>query len=197
MIPLSRGQKRTHCRKGHPFTSDSIYMHPDGNRECRTCRREQKRRWARKNPDQHRENFHVWYRKGDNSERVREKSRLYYSTHSEQERERARRWAKANPEKNREKCRRRRALKSSQIGLWDSDSFIERQLWLYQEGCCFYCQYPISHPSLLTRDFHLDHCVPLSKKGLHDVRNVVLACIPCNLHKREKTAEEFLEQQRW
>lgn len=30
---------RTHCRRGHPFSGDNLYINPDGHRECKECRR--------------------------------------------------------------------------------------------------------------------------------------------------------------
>lgn len=29
----------THCRRGHPFSGDNLYLCPCGKRECRECRR--------------------------------------------------------------------------------------------------------------------------------------------------------------
>lgn len=37
----------------------------------------------------------------------------------------------------------------------------------------------------------VDHCVPLSRGGTNDLDNLVWACLPCNLRKGTKTAEEF------
>lgn len=33
------GTKRTHCKRGHEYTAENVYVHPNGDRECRTCRR--------------------------------------------------------------------------------------------------------------------------------------------------------------
>ena len=33
---------------------------------------------------------------------------------------------------------------------------------------------------------HLDHGIPLSRGGLHDIDNLVPACRMCNLHKHAK-----------
>lgn len=38
---------------------------------------------------------------------------------------------------------------------------------------------------------HADHRVPLSKGGLHDVENLVVACERCNLSKHDKQPEHF------
>ena len=42
--PAAVAAKRTHCPQGHPFSGDNLYIYPTtGARECRTCRRENKR----------------------------------------------------------------------------------------------------------------------------------------------------------
>lgn len=35
--------KKTHCPKGHPYSGDNLYLHPNGSRKCVTCRRYKKR----------------------------------------------------------------------------------------------------------------------------------------------------------
>jgi hypothetical protein len=34
-------QKRTktHCKSGHPFTEENVYLTPEGHRKCKVCRR--------------------------------------------------------------------------------------------------------------------------------------------------------------
>lgn len=32
---------KTHCPADHPYSEENTYIHPDGDRRCRTCRREQ------------------------------------------------------------------------------------------------------------------------------------------------------------
>lgn len=31
--------RRTHCRRGHPYSGTNLYVAPDGERQCRTCSR--------------------------------------------------------------------------------------------------------------------------------------------------------------
>ena len=41
--------RKTHCPKGHEFDAENTYVHPDGSRKCRECRRAQNRAYyARK-----------------------------------------------------------------------------------------------------------------------------------------------------
>ena len=45
-LPIS--EYKVHCRHGHPFTKDNTYRDPNGNRECRICRRLLWVAWARR-----------------------------------------------------------------------------------------------------------------------------------------------------
>ena len=42
--PMRRKARRTHCRLGHELTPENAYRRPDGTRECRICRRQDRRR---------------------------------------------------------------------------------------------------------------------------------------------------------
>ena len=37
----------------------------------------------------------------------------------------------------------------------------------------------------------MDHVLPLSRGGLHEVNNLVPACRKCNFNKHDKTLEEW------
>jgi hypothetical protein len=40
-----RNARKTHCPAGHPYAGDNLYRYPiTGDRHCRACGREQKRR---------------------------------------------------------------------------------------------------------------------------------------------------------
>jgi hypothetical protein len=43
-----RNAAKTHCKHGHPLSGENLYQFPDGRRECRTCSREQKRRYKQR-----------------------------------------------------------------------------------------------------------------------------------------------------
>jgi len=56
---------------------------------------------------------------------------------------------------------------------------------------CYYCKERCGK-SLLLRPA-IDHKVPLSKGGQHDISNLVACCEECNARKTNKTVEEFDE----
>ena len=37
----------THCKKGHPYSGDNLYITPDGKRVCKKCRYEAKKRYRK------------------------------------------------------------------------------------------------------------------------------------------------------
>jgi hypothetical protein len=41
----ARNSAKTHCPHGHPYSGENLEIRAGGRRACRTCRREQKRRW--------------------------------------------------------------------------------------------------------------------------------------------------------
>jgi 5-methylcytosine-specific restriction endonuclease McrA len=61
-------------------------------------------------------------------------------------------------------------------------------LWVKQNGRCQYCR-----GSLLPR-YHVDHIHPKSKGGPNHPSNYCLACQPCNLAKKDKSAIDFMMQ---
>ena len=180
---------RKHCRRGHPFDEENTYVAPKGKRLCRICKKESRRKWEAANSEKRREQRREW------NEANPDYQREHNAANRENGSEYTRKWAKDNPEQrlalNRKYNRKRRALKLSQLGLWEDDSFIERQLFIYQNGKCYYCGTRIN--LLDHKTFHLDHCTPLTREGKHCATNVVLACPPCNQSKATKTAEEFTD----
>jgi 5-methylcytosine-specific restriction endonuclease McrA len=44
----------------------------------------------------------------------------------------------------------------------------------------------------LSDDYHRDHVIPVSKGGTNDIRNIVLACAPCNVRKSDTHPLELL-----
>lgn len=39
-VGIGWNKAKTHCSRGHPYSEENTYVHPErGYRECRTCRR--------------------------------------------------------------------------------------------------------------------------------------------------------------
>jgi len=168
---------KTHCINGHEYREENTYVNPKQRKVCRVCMEAHRQRWVENNPEKSRQY-------------ARERMCKWRKNNPEKNREFGRRRHAANPAKSRAKNRKYKALKKSELGIWEEDAFIERQLYLYQNGKCFYCATPLNLLDLKT--FHLEHCTPLTRGGKHCVSNVVLSCPPCNHSKRNKTAEEFM-----
>lgn len=94
-----------------------------------------------------------------------------------------RRWRAANPERWREVAResnqRRRAAQLSAPG-----DGVTKEEWkdivASYRSLCVYCNTHVKRPTM-------DHIVPLSQGGAHDVSNVVPACRGCNARKNDTT----------
>jgi len=104
-----------------------------------------------------------------------------------------RRWKKANPDKTRAQAMRRRAIRNG--GVVDGDPKSVNRVVAQWKRCktftCYYCGLTFKRASL-----HIDHIVPLAKKGEHSVKNLCQSCSDCNLKKRDIDVSglEFLDQ---
>jgi hypothetical protein len=65
-----------------------------------------------------------------------------------------------------------------------------REVFEKSEGRCFYCGKALT----LDGKWHIEHQMPRALLGPDELPNLVAACIPCNLSKRDKTALEFIAQ---
>jgi flagellar biosynthesis GTPase FlhF len=147
--------------------------------------KEQKREYYKKNKERLKKKALAQYY--ENHEKRLAQKREYHQKHKERANAKRKQWNTDNPEKRRysrtlEKAKRRVRMEN-QMGYMPDD--YENILWEEQEGLCFYCLRELD-------SFHLEHMVPISKEGLHDISNVCLSCPDCNLAKGTKTAEEFL-----
>lgn len=150
--------------------------------------------------------YYAAYRK-HHKESLRQYFRDYSAQHSVEKRERARDWYAKNKERAKANVRRwkktlrGRICERNQVhrrrqrlkrGQGVSSEQI-RQLWEKQNGHCAYCGKPMvlggnpHSPDYCT----IDHIVPLSRGGLHDISNIVLACRACNMKKSDRLPEEL------
>jgi len=120
-------------------------------------------------------------------ERKREYDREYRKRDPQKAIERAQAWRKANPEKRaaiiHNYVARRRAQTESGV------STSELLEWkLAQKKICYWCG------TKCAENHHVDHYVPLSKGGAHELSNLVIACGPCNLRKNAKDPLDFAKE---
>lgn len=95
----------------------------------------------------------------------------------------------------------------SQGGLWDDLPAEEevqqpprypkpvsrrrRGIFDLSNGRCHYCRTTLT----LDGTWHVEHMLPSALGGTDDPSNLVAACAPCNLRKRDRTAIEFIALQ--
>lgn len=78
---------------------------------------------------------------------------------------------------------RRRARTRTGISGRELADWIKKQ-----PKVCYWCSCKCAD------NFHIDHYTPLSKGGLHEVSNLVVACAPCNLRKNAKDPVDFARE---
>ncbi|HHJ1495590.1 TPA: HNH endonuclease [Pseudomonas aeruginosa] len=119
-----------------------------------------------------------------NKDRIEKRTRVYREANREKLIARAKKWAANNPEKrkiiSKNNKAKRRAIEGN--GL----TFSELSAWeKAAPKVCHWCS-----KSCKSR-YHIDHYQPLSKGGLHEISNLVIACPTCNLRKSAKDPYEF------
>lgn len=120
-----------------------------------------------------------------NLEQKREYARNYQAEHSKQKCEYDRNYRAARPGISTERWRRRRALEMNAEG-----NGVTIQEWEeIKKDYNYLCAYCNQKKTL-----EMDHIVPLSKGGKHDVDNVVPACKSCNSSKTASSLLIFLYQ---
>ena len=63
-----------------------------------------------------------------------------------------------------------------------------RDIFAKSRGCCHYCGAPLQLDGL----WHVEHMLPRALGGPDEASNLVAACAPCNLGKRDRTAIEYV-----
>lgn len=106
----------------------------------------------------------------ENPDKIKQKNRSYV----ERNPEKAKMWAVNNQHKRR--SYKKSTLKSSELKEWV----------ISQSKVCLYCRCDCE------QNFHIDHIIPLSKGGLHEIHNLAISCEWCNCHKSNKSVEDFI-----
>lgn len=128
----------------------------------------------------------------------------YYSDQSKKEAKRA--VVRASCKKNKETyAEKRRAYLKTDKGMsmhrrqtqkryaTKKLAFVEDvspiDLFNEQDGVCYICESKFTF-----KQMELDHIVPLSKGGKHEIKNCKMACVKCNRSKGAKSLSEVIYQ---
>lgn len=155
---------------------------PDGlSYFCKSCNVSKATQWAKNNPEKRknaRKNYIIKY-----PEKVNEQIRKWNSNHPENVSKRNHLWRSNHPNEKNMYDQKRRAMKMNALG----DGITSRQWKELKESYgnrCAYCN--------KKRPLTLDHIVPLSKNGAHDIANAIPACKSCNSKKRHESLLMFM-----
>ena len=122
-----------------------------------------------------------------NKEAKREYDREYLKRNREKATRQAAEWRKRNPEKRAAIIRNNRDRRRAQ-SLGGVSSMALAAWTTKQKKACYWCG------CKCPKGFHIDHYVPLSKGGKHELANLVIACGPCNLKKNAKDPLDFARE---
>lgn len=173
------------------------------------------RAWRTANPDKERSNSIAWYRA--NREALRAKAqrdegrskksayaRRHYASNAERLRSKAKVRYRANPRRAIASSRAWRARNKQKVREYSAQYAHRRRAWLAGTfsdgvapeewkalvasfgGTCAYCG-DIAGTTM-------DHIVPISKGGRHEIGNVLPACTRCNCSKQDKDLDDWLAE---
>lgn len=91
-----------------------------------------------------------------------------------------------NPEAFREWMRQGNYARRARVRGVEHEKFDRREIFARDGGRCAYCACVLDESN-----WHLDHVIPIARGGGHLRSNVVAVCPPCNISKKDKTADEF------
>lgn len=136
----------------------------------------------------------VW--RDDNKEYIAKKDKIYHANNKEVYRAYNKKYLHTENGRlaNRNKNNKRRAIKlattngSVPINIRYPLTAELAELMVNQNNKCVYCDTYLT----LDKHTHLDHIIPLSKKGEHILTNVQWLCSTCNLQKNNMTEVKFL-----
>lgn len=131
----------------------------------------------------------VWYRA--NSEKVKASVRKWAEQNPDRKAAHRRQWKEANPDVHaavHRAAQATRRARSRRAQGFHSASDIQRIL-LSQRNRCAECR------SILGRNFHVDHVIPLSRGGSNWPTNLQCLCGPCNQRKGSIDPIEYAQRQ--
>jgi len=190
------------CQQWLPATSEFFYVNSTAksglSAKCKECTKARSRAWKAAHKEERSASGKAYYHANKSEIGRKQKAytnghigvshtyhHYYYLAHKEEAYERAKRYKKTDRGRlgNRAHLHRRRARKRATGGSYTAQQLqqqVERQ-----KSRCYYCKVKLS------KVYHADHIVPLSRGGTNDISNIVLACPACNLRKGTKLPHEW------
>ena len=168
------------CRESKPeheyYFNKKTKSHHDGT--CKSCRNSQNMVYRFNHKADLKKKRRIY--RGLHQEEIKRKNQRYRATLNPNLREKVQLRAKAYRQTDNGKStslnrshRRRTLSKNGDVRLADWKTIKSNQ-----RNRCYWCKQK--------KKLTMDHVIPLSKGGLHEISNVVAACRPCNSHKNNK-----------
>lgn len=200
-----RERKQEAHRKSYEANKEAILKQEREREQNKKERiRKQKRKYYEANKEKCLERQHKYYRANRerlikqrrerdaaNADKIRARRRKYLEANREAINERIKKWRSNNPDKVGEATARRAR---AELEGNATPKLIEAK-WEASDKTCILCGQPIDldakapHPNSRT----LEHLMPISRGGRHDMDNIDFAHYSCNASKRDKTLEEYRE----
>jgi 5-methylcytosine-specific restriction endonuclease McrA len=159
---------------------------------CRPCNRQWREDRKRADPEAYearrarkREYDAVYNEKHRAKKAAQVKAR--YERKAEEVKANIKRWQSENKERVNayKKANKQNRRAAQEVGI----SGAELHKWQSEQPKkCYWCGCGCK------RNYHVDHYVPLSKGGKHELANLVIACGPCNLRKNAKDPLDFARE---
>lgn len=121
--------------------------------------------------------------KTERREDWRSAQRDYRERNRDRERERQRKWTAENREQATARVRNHFARLNGCEGSHTGKDVLD--ILAKQQGKCAICDVDVI-------DYHVDHIVPVVRKGSNDPSNLQILCPPCNRSKGGKDLDEFM-----
>ena len=146
--------------------------------------RAKQREYCRSNPEKIRQYYAT--ERERHIDKINARAKAYYEANKERHSAWTKAGRKKNPARTRELARgwqaTRRALKKG------GASAVETASWFKgQKKICHWCGKPCA------KNAEIDHIVPLSRGGPHEITNLCVACLPCNRSKHNKDPIDFAQ----
>jgi 5-methylcytosine-specific restriction endonuclease McrA len=153
--------------------------------EYKALHREERKLYKDKYNAEHRDQ-HKRYLE-EHSEIISEQQRAYYQEHQDHLKQYTIQYRQTEPGRMSMKAgNHNRKARKKQAGGKHTAQQLQEQ-YQRQRGKCYYCKVKLS------KAWHADHVVPLSKGGSNDISNIVIACPKCNQSKYNKMLHEWID----